>query len=97
MNESPLTYNPYSAIPSSIFHGQGATMANDVFKGIRIVGTSNESFSKAIEIAIDRAKQTIRELRWFEIREQRGAVRDGQIEYQVTLEVFFKLQRDAGA
>lgn len=72
-------------------------MANDVFKGIMIVGTSNESFGEAIEIAIDRAKQTIRELRWFEVREQRGAVRDGQIEYQVTLEVFFKLQNDAGA
>ena len=72
-------------------------MANDVFKGIRIVGTSNESFSKAIEIAIDRAKQTLRELRWFEVTEHRGAVRDGQIEYQVTLEVFFKLQNDAGA
>jgi len=72
-------------------------MANDVFKGIMIVGTSNESFGEAIEIAIDRAKQTIRELRWFEICEQRGAVRDGQIEYQVTLEVFFKLQNDAGA
>ena len=69
-------------------------MANDVFKGIRIVGTSNESFSNAIEIAIQRANQTIRELRWFEVREQRGAVRDGQIEYQVTLEVFFKLQHD---
>jgi len=26
------------------------------------------------------------------VREQRGAVRDGKIEYQVTLEVFFKLQ-----
>ena len=52
-------------------------MANDVFKGIMIVGTSNESFSKAIEIAIDRAQQTLRELRWFEVREQRGAVRDG--------------------
>ena len=69
-------------------------MANDVFKGIRIVGTSNESFSKAIEIAIHRAGHTLRELRWFEVREQRGAVRDGQIEYQVTLEVFFKLQQE---
>ena len=70
-------------------------MANDVFKGIRIVGTSNESFSKAIELAIQRATQTIRELRWFEVAEQRGALRDGQIEYQVTLEVFFKLHNDA--
>jgi flavin-binding protein dodecin len=72
-------------------------MANDVFKGIRIVGTSNESFSKAIEVAVERASQTLRELRWFEVREQRGAVRDGQIEYQVTLEVFFKLNQDDGA
>ena len=69
-------------------------MANDVFKGVTIVGTSNESFSKAIEVAIARAQQTIRELRWFEIREQRGAVRDGQIEFQVSLEVFFKLRGD---
>ena len=69
-------------------------MAKDVFKGITIVGTSDESFSEAIQIALERARQTIRALRWFEVREQRGAVRAGQIEYQVTLEVFFKLQQD---
>ena len=72
-------------------------MAKDVFKGITIVGTSNESFSDAIQAAVERARQTIRALRWFEVREQRGAVRDGQIEYQATLEVFFKLQQDDGA
>jgi flavin-binding protein dodecin len=66
-------------------------MANDVFKGITVAGTSNESFSKAVEAAISRAGQTIRDMRWFELREQRGAIRDGKIEYQVTLEVFFKL------
>jgi len=66
-------------------------MANDVFKGVTIAGTSKESFSKAIEVAIERAKQTIRELRWFEVREQRGAIRNGEVEYQVSLEVFFKL------
>lgn len=72
-------------------------MANDVFKGITIVGTSDQSFSHAIEVAIERAKQTVRALKWFEIRDQRGAVRDGKIEYQVTLEVFFKLVADAPA
>ena len=69
-------------------------MARDVFKGITIVGTSNESFSDALQNAVERAKTTIRAIRWFEVREQRGALRDGQIEYQVTLEVFFKLQQD---
>ena len=72
-------------------------MAKDVFKGVTIAGTSNESFSDAIKVAIERAGQTIRELRWFEIREQRGAVRDGKIEFQVTLEVFFKLNNEDGA
>ena len=72
-------------------------MASDVFKGITIAGTSDESFSDAIEVAIERANQTIRELRWFEVREQRGAVRDGKIEYQVSLEVFFKLAADDSA
>ncbi|MEK6287829.1 MAG: dodecin [Acidobacteriota bacterium] len=70
-------------------------MAKDVFKGIRIVGTSNESFSNAIEVAIERTGKTIRDLRWFEVCEQRGAIRDGEIEYQVTLEVFFKLHDDS--
>ena len=72
-------------------------MAKDVFKGVTIVGTSNEDFSSAIEVAIERARQTIRELRWIEVREQRGALRDGQIEYQVTLEVFFKLKSEDSA
>ena len=67
-------------------------MANDVFKGITIVGISNESFSDAIKNAVERTTETIRELRWFEVREQRGAIRDGKIEYQVAIEVFFKLQ-----
>ncbi|MEW6211114.1 MAG: dodecin [Acidobacteriota bacterium] len=66
-------------------------MSIGVFKGITVVGTSMESFSRAIEAAIERAGQTMRELRWFEVRDQRGAIRDGGIEYQVTLEVFFRL------
>ena len=67
-------------------------MAKSVYKGVTVVGTSNESFSEAIHVAVERAQETISELRWFEIRDQRGALRDGQIEYQVTLEVFFKLK-----
>jgi flavin-binding protein dodecin len=67
-------------------------MANDVFKGITIVGTSNQSYSHAIEVAIERAQTTLRDLKWFRVLEQNGAIREGRIEYQVTLELFFKLQ-----
>jgi dodecin len=67
-------------------------MTGDVYKGVTVVGTSTESFSDAVRKAVERANQTIHELRWFEIRDQRGAVHKGQVEYQVTLEVFFKLK-----
>ena len=67
-------------------------MSEGVYKGVTVVGTSDESFSTAIRVAIERAQQTIHELRWFEIRDQRGALRDGKIEYQVTMEVFFRLK-----
>lgn len=70
-------------------------MASHVYKGVTIAGTSDRGFSHAIEAAIERAKQTIRELRWFEVKEQRGAIRDGKVEYQVSIEVFFRLADDS--
>ena len=51
-----------------------------------------QSFSHAIEVAIERAQSTLRELRWFRVVEQNGGIREGRIEYQVTLELFFKIQ-----
>ena len=47
-------------------------MSEGVYKGVTVVGTSTESFSEAIRVAIERAQQTIHELRWFEIRDQRA-------------------------
>jgi flavin-binding protein dodecin len=67
-------------------------MGENVFKGIEIVGTSNESFSRAIEVAVSRARQSLRDLSWFVVREQRGGLQQGRLEYQVTLDVFFKLE-----
>ena len=66
-------------------------MGNNVFKGVEIVGTSDQSFSHAIEIAVERARQTLRELSWFVVEEMRGGLQKGRLEYQVTLRVFFKL------
>jgi flavin-binding protein dodecin len=69
-------------------------MGENVFKGVEIVGTSSSSFSHAIEVAVERARQTLRNLSWFVVREQRGGLQQGRLEYQVTLCVYFKL--DAG-
>ena len=67
-------------------------MGENVFKGVEIVGTSEQSFSHAIEAAVTRARQTLRELSWFVVEEMRGGLQKGRLEYQVTLRVFFKLE-----
>lgn len=72
-------------------------MGETVFKGVEIVGTSDQSFSRAIEVAVERARQTLRELSWFVVEEMRGGLQNGRLEYQVTLRVFFKLDSQDAA
>ena len=66
-------------------------MSENVFKGVEIVGTSGQSFTHAIEVAVQRARQTLHNLSWFVVTEQRGGLQQGRLEYQVTLRVYFKL------
>ncbi len=72
-------------------------MGENVFKGVEIVGTSDQSFSHAIEVAVTRARQTLRELSWFVVEEMRGGLQQGRLEYQVTLRVFFRLESQDAA
>jgi dodecin len=72
-------------------------MSEKVFKAVEIVGTSDQSFSHAIEVAVGRARQTLRELSWFVVEEMRGGLQAGRLEYQVTLRVFFKLESQDAA
>jgi flavin-binding protein dodecin len=72
-------------------------MSEKVFKGVEIVGTSDQSFSHAIEVAVGRARQTLRELSWFVVEEMRGGLQAGRLEYQVTLRVFFQLESQEAA
>lgn len=67
-------------------------MTDATYKSIELVGTSTESYEDATSSAIERASETMRELRWFEVVEQRGHVEDGRVsEYQVRLRVWFHL------
>ena len=70
-------------------------MSESVFKGVDIVATSDQSFSHAIEVAVKRARETLRNLSWFVVKEQRGGLQQGRLEYQVTLEVYFKLEYES--
>jgi flavin-binding protein dodecin len=68
-------------------------MPEGVFKVVELVGTSDESISKAISTAIAKAGSTLRHLGWFEVIQIRGHVNGGEVDsYQVTLKAGFKLE-----
>jgi flavin-binding protein dodecin len=67
-------------------------MADRTYKIIELVGISEESFSDAVDDAIQRADQTLEDLSWFEVIEERGSISDGSVmEYQVKVKVAFEL------
>lgn len=68
-------------------------MSDHVYKIVEIVGSSADSVEHAIETAIERASQTLREIRWFEVANTRGHVENGKVaHYQVTLRIGFTLE-----
>ncbi|KAB1074277.1 dodecin [Methylobacterium planeticum] len=63
-----------------------------IYKVIELVGSSPTSIEDAVQAAVARASQTVRNLRWFEILETRGQIADGKVQhYQVTLKVGFTM------
>ncbi|GEP11228.1 dodecin [Methylobacterium gnaphalii] len=68
-------------------------MSEHVYKVVELVGSSPNSIEDAIQGAVSRAGQTIRNLRWFEVLETRGHIEDGKVHhYQVTLKVGFTME-----
>ena len=68
-------------------------MADPIYKVVEVVGTSEQSTSKAIDNAINKASGTLRNLGWFEVAQMRGKIKGGKVErYQVTLKVGFALE-----
>jgi len=64
------------------------------YKLVTLVGTSPESYEKAIQSAITAAAASVRHLAWFEVQELRGSVDGGQVgEYQVKLQAGFKVEK----
>jgi dodecin len=70
-------------------------MSSNVYKSVELVGTSSQSFDDAARIAVRRAGETLRDLQWMEVIEQRGYIKGGEInEFQVKVRVWFGLEGD---
>jgi hypothetical protein len=68
-------------------------MGERVYKVIELVGTSTESWEKAAAAAIERAGQTLRELRIAEVVELDMQIKDGRVEtYRAKIKVSFKYE-----
>jgi flavin-binding protein dodecin len=68
-------------------------MSDHVYKTVEITGSSPDGVTQAIDRAIAKASQTLRNLDWFEVVAVRGQLAEGRVaHYQVTLKVGFRLE-----
>jgi dodecin len=66
---------------------------NRVYKLVEIVGTSDQSFARAVAQGVERASKSLRNLDWFEVTEMRGRIEKGRVaQYQVKIKVGFRLE-----
>ena len=71
-------------------------MPEKTFKIIEVVGSSEDSIQQAVRNAITKARKTIRNIDWFEVKEIRGAVsKAGDPTFQVEVRIGFRLEGDA--
>jgi flavin-binding protein dodecin len=68
-------------------------MPDHVYKTIELVGSSSKGMEEAVQKAIAKAAETVRNLRWFEVTDTRGHIEKGRVaHWQVTLKLGFTLE-----
>jgi dodecin len=73
----------------------GVLMSEHVYKTVELVGSSTRGMEDAVQRAIAKAAETVRNLRWFEVVDTRGHIEGGKVaHWQVTLKVGFTLEED---
>ena len=68
-------------------------MAESVYKVVELVGPSDESWEKAAAAAVERAGQTVRDLRIAEVVEQDMLIENGKVSaFRSKVKVSFKFE-----
>lgn len=68
-------------------------MKDPVYKLIEITGTSTSSIEDAVDKAIKRAHETVKNLSWFQVIETRGNIDKGKVHrWQVTIKIGFTVE-----
>lgn len=83
--------NPETQYPNQ--HRRPSTMSDTVYRVTEIVGSATDTLEEAINGAVRRASENLRNVNWFEVSEIRGHVEDGKVaHFQVTLKVGFAIE-----
>ena len=68
-------------------------MTGGVYKLIELTGTSANSIEEAVQNAVAKAGESVRQMRWFQVVETRGTIDNGAIgEWQVTIKIGFRIE-----
>jgi len=68
-------------------------MANHTYKLLELTGSSPISIEEAVQSAITKAYESVRNIQWFSITETRGHVINGKVaQWQVSIKLGFTLE-----
>lgn len=68
-------------------------MAEHVYKVVELVGSSRTTIEDAVQNALTKAGESLRNMRWFEVTETRGYIEDGRVAFwQVTIKLGFTIE-----
>ena len=68
-------------------------MSNHVYKTLELTGSSSTGIEDAVNTAIAKAHETVRNMQWFELVQTRGHIQDGKVaHWQVTIKIGFTLE-----
>jgi dodecin len=68
-------------------------MSDHIYKSLELTGSSTVGIEDAVNKAIAKASETVRNIQWFNVVETRGHVQDGKVaHWQVTVKVGFTLE-----
>jgi hypothetical protein len=85
--------NTVSCALQGTFSFHEVLMSDHVYKTIELVGSSTKGMEDAVQKAIAKASETVRNLRWFQVLDTRGQVEGGRVaHWQVTLKIGFTLE-----
>ena len=70
-------------------------MSNHIYKKIELTGSSANGIEDAVQNAIKKASESVRNMRWFEIVDSRGQIEGDRVaHWQVTIKVGFTLENE---